>query len=89
MWYGIVNKYNKTCHSSIKWKLAGVKASTYIDFVVKNNDKDPRFEVTDHVKISKYKNSFAKGYTPNFSEEVFVIKRVKNIVPCIVLYLIE
>ena len=45
------------------------------------NDKDPKFKVSDHVRISKYKNIFAKGYTPNLSEEVFVIKKVKNTVP--------
>ena len=44
----------------------------------KVNDKDPEFKVGDHVTISKYKNIFAKGYTPNWSEEVFVIKKVKN-----------
>ena len=46
----------------------------------KVNDKDPEFKVGDHVTISKYKNIFAKEYTPNWSEEVFVIKKVKNTV---------
>ena len=45
------------------------------------NDKDPKFKVGDHVRISKYRNIFAKGYTPNWSEEAFVIKEVKNTVP--------
>ena len=45
------------------------------------NDKDPKFKVGNHVRISKHKNIFAKGYTPNWSEEVFVIKKVKNTVP--------
>ena len=45
------------------------------------NDKDPKFKVGDHVRISKYKNIFAKGYTPNWSEEDFVIEKVKNTVP--------
>ena len=45
------------------------------------NDEDPKFKVGDHVRISKYKNIFPKGYTPNWSEEVFVIKKVKNTVP--------
>ena len=40
------------------------------------NDKDPNFKVGDYVRISKYKNIFAKGYTPNVSEEVFVFKKV-------------
>ena len=47
----------------------------------KKLNKDPKFKVDDHVRISKYKNIFAKGYTANWSEEVFVIKRDKNIVP--------
>ena len=62
-------------------KPVDVKDDTYIDSVKEVNDKDPKFKVGDHVRISKYKNIFAKGYTPNWSEEVFVIKKVKNTVP--------
>ena len=62
-------------------KPVDVKDNTYIDFKKEVNDKDPKFKVGDHVRISKYKNIFAKGYTPNWSEEVFIIKKVKNIVP--------
>ena len=63
-----------------------VKDNTYIDSIElrsskKVNDKDPKFKVGDHVKISKHKDTFAKGYTPNWSEEVFVIKKVKSTVP--------
>ena len=58
-----------------------VKYNTYINPDKKVNDKDPKFKVGDHVRISKYKNIFAKGYTPNWSEEIFVIKEVKNTVP--------
>ena len=57
-----------------------VKSTTYIDSSEKVNDKDPKFKVGDIVRISKYKNIFAKGYGPNWSEEVFVIKKVKNTV---------
>ena len=53
----------------------------YMDFKKEVNDKDTKFNVGDHVRISKYKNIFAKGYTPNWSEEVFLIKKVKNTVP--------
>ena len=74
----IVNEYN---NKTIKMKPIDVKNNTYLDFGKKNNDKDPKFQVNDHVRISKYKNIFAKGYTPNWSEEVFVIKKVKNRVP--------
>ena len=62
-------------------KPVDVKDNTYIDFKKEVNDKDLKFKAGDHVRISKFKNSFAKGYTPNWSEEVFVIKIVKNTVP--------
>ena len=55
--------------------------NTYIDFKKEVNDKDPKFKVGDHVRISKYKNIFAKGYTPNWSVEDFLIKKFKNTVP--------
>ena len=77
----IVNEYNNTYHRTIKMKPVDVKDNTYIDFKKEVNDKDPKFKVGDHVRISKYKNIFAKGYTPNWSEEVFVIEKVKNTVP--------
>ena len=57
------------------------KNNTYIDPNKEVNDKDPNFKAGDYVRISKYKNIFAKGYTPNWSKEVFVIKKVKNTVP--------
>ena len=76
----IVNEYNNTYHRTIKMKPVDVKDNTYIDFKKEVNDKDPKFKVGDHVRISKYKNIFAKEYTPNWSEEVFVIKKVKNTV---------
>ena len=82
----IVGEYNKTYHKTIKMKPIDVKDNTYVDSMELHskkevNDKDPKFKVGDHVRISKYKNIFAKGYTPNWSEEVFVIKKVKNTVP--------
>ena len=77
----IVNEYNNTYHRTIKMKPIEVKDNTYIDSIKEVNDKDPKFKVGDHVRISKYKNIFAKGYTPNQSEEAFVIKEVKNTVP--------
>ena len=62
-------------------KPADVKDNTDIDFKKEVNDKDPKFKVGDHVRISKYKNIFAKGYTPNWSKEDAVIKKVKNTAP--------
>ena len=76
----IVDEYNNTYHTTIKMKLTDVKYNTYINTDKETNDKDPKFKVGDRVRISKYKNIFAKGYTPNRSEEVFVIKKVKNTV---------
>ena len=55
-----------------------VKDNTYIDFGKDVNDNDLKFKVGDHVRISKYKNIFAKGYTPNWSEDIFVITKIKN-----------
>ena len=77
----IVDEYNNTYHRTIKMKPVDVKDNTYIDFKKEVNDKDPKFKVGDHVRISKQKNVFAKGYTPNWSQEDFVIKKVKNTVP--------
>ena len=77
----IVNEYNNTHHTTIKIKPIDVKDNTYINTDKKINNKDPKFKVGDRVRISKYKNIFAKGYTPNWSEEIFVIKKVKNTVP--------
>ena len=77
----IVNEYRNTYHRTIKMKPVDVKDNTYIDFGKKVNDKDPKFKIGDHLRISKYKNVFAKGYTPNLSEEFFQIKEVKNTVP--------
>ena len=65
----------------IETKPADVKSSTYIDFVIENNEKDPKLEVGDQVRISKYKNIFAKGNVPNLSEEVLWLKNFKNTVP--------
>ena len=59
----IVNKYNNTYHSTITMKPVDVKSNTYIDFNKENNEEDLKFEVGNHVRISKYKNIFAKGYT--------------------------
>ena len=72
----IVNKYNNTYHRTIKMKPVDIKPSTYIDYSKEINDEDPKFKIGDIVKISKYKKFFAKGYVPNWSEEVYVIKKV-------------
>ena len=73
--YDVLKKYNNTYHRIIKMKPVDIKSSTYIDSNKEINDKDPKYKIGDIARISKYKNIFAKGYTPNWSEEVFVIKK--------------
>ena len=77
----IVGEHNNTYYRVMKMKPVDLKDNTYIDFKNEVNDKGPKFKVGDHVRISKYKNIFAKGYTPNLSEEVFVVSKIKNTVP--------
>ena len=77
----IVSDYNNAYHRTIKMKHVDVKDNTYMDFRKEVNDKDPKFKVVDHVRITKYKNIFAKVYMPNWSEEVFVVSKIKNTVP--------
>ena len=73
----IVNRYNNTYHSTIKMKPVGAKSSTYIDSNKEINDKALKFKIGDVIRILKFKNIYAKGYTPNWYEEVFVIKKLK------------
>ena len=82
----IVKEYNNKYHTSIKTKPVDIKDNTYLDFKKEINNKDPKFKIGDYVRTSKYKNIFAKGYMPNWSEEIFVIKKVRNTVPwtCII-----
>ena len=77
----IVKKYNNTVDRTIKMKPIDVNDDSCVDYNEDFNKKDPNFKVGDHVRISKYKNIFAKGYTPNWSEEVFVVNKIKNTVP--------
>ena len=69
----IVNKYNNTVHKTIKMKPIDVASDSYAEYNEDSNKKDPKLKVGDHIRISKYKNIFAKGYNPNWSEEVFVV----------------
>ena len=75
------NKYNNAVHKTIKMKPIDVMGNSYAEFKEDYNKKGPKFKVGDHVRILKYKNIFAKGYTPNWSEEVFVVSKIKNTVP--------
>ena len=62
-------------------KPVNVKLNTYINSSKEINDRDSKFRIGDIIRISKYKNNFAKGYVPNCSEEVFGIKRIRNTLP--------
>ena len=77
----IVDKYNNTVHRTIKMKPIDVTDDSFVEYNEDSNKRNLKFKVGDHVRISKYKNIFAKGYAPNWSEEIFVIKKVKNTVP--------
>ena len=77
----IVKKYNKTYHKTIKMKPVDVKDDCFAEYNEESNEKDPKFKVGDHVRISKYKSIFAKGYIPYWSKEIFVVKKIKNTVP--------
>ena len=71
----IVDEYNNTYHSSTKLKPKDIKDDSFAEYNEESNEKDPKFKVGDHVRISKFKNVFAKGYTPNWSQEIFVVKK--------------
>ena len=77
----IVDKYNSNVHRTIKMKPIHVTDDSYAEYNENPNKRDPKFKAGDHVRISEYKNIFAKGYAPNWSEEVFVINKIKNTVP--------
>ena len=77
----IVNEYNNTYHRTIKMKSINVKDNIYINIGKEVNDKDPKFKIGDHVRLSKYKNIFSNAYTPNRSEEVLVTRKIRNTVP--------
>ena len=76
----VVNKYNNTKHSTIKMKPINVKDNKRVYFD-EHNEKDSIFKVGDRVGISKFKNIFAKGYTPNWSREIFIVNKINDTVP--------
>ena len=75
----IVDKYNNLVNRTIKIKPADVTSNAYAEYNENTNEKDPKFKVADLVRISKYKKIFAKGYTQNWSEEDFVVKKLKTL----------
>ena len=85
VYYGVlddvVNKYNNTKHSTIKMKPIDVGDNNKRVYIDEHNEKDSRFKVGDTVRISKFKNIFAKGYTPNWSSELFIVDKINDTVP--------
>ena len=77
----IVNKYNNTVHRAIKMKAIDVTSDSFAEYNEDSNKRNPKFKAGGHVRISKYKNFFAKGYAPNWSEEIFIVSKIKNTVP--------
>ena len=77
----IVNKYNSTTHRTIKMKSICVMDDSYFEYNKYFNKKDHKFKVDDYVRISKYKNKFPERNTQNWSEEVFVVSKIKNTIP--------
>ena len=76
----VVNKYNNTKHSTIKMKPIDARDNERV-YINEYNEKDSRFKVGDRVRISKFKNIFAKGYTPNWSKEIFIVDKINDTVP--------
>ena len=76
----VVSEYNNTQHSTIKMKPIDVKNNKRV-YIDEHNEKSARFNVGDRVRISKFKNIFAKGHTPNWSKEIFIINKINNTVP--------
>ena len=79
----ILNKYNNTVHRTIKMKPIDVTSDSYAEYNEDSNVTKPKFKVGDHVRISKYKNIFAKGYTQDWLEEFFVFSKIEDTVPWI------
>ena len=76
----VVNKYNNTKHSTIKMKPIDVKNNKKV-YIDEHNEKDSRSKVGDRVRISRYKNIFAKGYAPNWSKEIFIVDKINDKAP--------
>ena len=76
----VVNEYNNTMYNTIKMKPKDVGDNKRV-YINEHNEKDSRSKVGDRVRISKFKNIFAKGYTPNWSKEIFIVDKMNDTVP--------
>ena len=74
----VTNRCNNTVHRTIKMKPIDVTSDSYAKYNEDSIEKDPKFKVGDRVRNSKFKNIFAKGYTQNWLEDVFVVCKIKN-----------
>ena len=77
----ILDKYNNAIITLLKWSLSMLNLILMLSEMLNSNDKDAIFKIGYHLRISKYKSIFAKGYASNWSEEVFEIRKIKNTVP--------
>ena len=77
----IVDEYNNTYHETIKMKPVDVGDNSFAEYYEESDEKNPKFKVGDNFRISNFKNVFAKVYTRNWSEEIFIVKKIKNTVP--------
>ena len=77
----VVNKYNNTKHSTIKMKQIDVGDNNKRVYIDEHNEKESKFKVGDRVRISRYKNLFAKGYALNWSSEIFIVDKINDTVP--------
>ena len=77
----IVNEYNNTKHDTIKMKPKDVGSNNERVYIDEHNEKRSRFKVSNRVRISKFKNIFAKGYTPNWGREIFIVNKTNDTVP--------
>ena len=76
----VVNEYNNTKHNTIKMKPKNVRDNKRV-CIDEHNEKDSTFKVGDRIRISKFKNIFAKGYTPNWSKGIFIVDKINDTVP--------
>ena len=76
----VVNEYNNTKHNTIKMKPKDVRDNKRV-YIDEHNEKDGRFKVGDRVRISKFENIFAKGYSPNWSKEIFIVDKINDTAP--------
>ena len=76
-----VSEYNNTKHNSIKMKPKDVRYNNKRVYIDEHNEKSARYNAGDRVRISKFKNIFAKEYTPNWSKEIFIVNKIIDTVP--------